>query len=301
MREVGFLNKLFCGCKDVIKVRCKKHDHIFEVLPWNFLDGRVCEICNKERLSDMFLKSTEQFVSECKEIFGDLYDYTKVVYKGISEKVEVICKDHGSWWILPGNHKQPNGCPKCAGKNKTTEEYIALCNKIHDNSYDYTKTIFVNNKTRIIVTCPKHGDWTPKAEKHLQCGCPTCNMSRGELNTRICLKSLNLLFEPQYIIKDCKNIKPLPFDFAILNDNKTLKFLCEIQGIQHFQPVCFGGMSIEKAEESFKNLQVRDKIKSEYCQKNGIPLLCIHYSDINNIPTIIKSFMRSLDDYLEPL
>lgn len=60
-------------------------------------------------------------------------------------------------------------------------------------------------------------------------------------------------------------------------------------------------MSEEKALENFKNVQLRDKIKFDYCFTNQIPLLLIRYSDKKNIEIILSQFIRSLDDLLESL
>ena len=44
-------------------------------------------------------------------------------------------------------------------KKLTQEQYIKKANIIHDNYYDYYKTIYINCRTYIIITYPKHGDF----------------------------------------------------------------------------------------------------------------------------------------------
>lgn len=43
-------------------------------------------------------------------------------------------------------------------------------------NYDYSKTIFTKLKDKIIVICPKHGEFLISAEHHLKRhqGCPKC-------------------------------------------------------------------------------------------------------------------------------
>ena len=53
--------------------------------------------------------------------------------------------------------------------------------------------------------------------------------------------------------------------------------MIEVDGEQHFRPVCFGGITKERAELNFKKSQERDRIKDEYCKENGIKLLRIPY------------------------
>ena len=63
------------------------------------------------------------------------------------------------------------------GKNKTlsTELFIKKSNKIHNNKYDYTKTIYKGNRYSVIVTCPTHGDFSINSANHLQGrGCKLC-------------------------------------------------------------------------------------------------------------------------------
>lgn len=40
--------------------------------------------------------------------------------------------------------------------------------------------------------------------------------------------------------------------------------------------------------------KLRDKIKLDYCNKNNIPLLRIHYKDYKNIPNILEGFINTL-------
>ncbi len=60
----------------------------------------------------------------------------------------------------------------------TQDEFLARAKSIHGDKYDYSKVVYKNMKTRIIVGCPKHGDFTQSPEHHLsqKYGCPHCEM-----------------------------------------------------------------------------------------------------------------------------
>jgi len=59
--------------------------------------------------------TTEIFVEKAKAIYGDLYDYSKVNYKGCTEEVEIICSKHGPFWKIASNHLHyKQGCPVCS-------------------------------------------------------------------------------------------------------------------------------------------------------------------------------------------
>lgn len=56
----------------------------------------------------------------------------------------------------------------------TLENFIEKANSVH-GEYDYSKSEYVNNNTKIIITCKEHGDFTQRPSKHLSGqGCPKC-------------------------------------------------------------------------------------------------------------------------------
>lgn len=60
-------------------------------------------------------------------------------------------------------------------KKLTTEEFIKRAKAIHGNTYDYSKVEYVNSKTKVIITCPVHGDFEQLPHNHLRgCGCDKC-------------------------------------------------------------------------------------------------------------------------------
>lgn len=128
-------------------------------------------------------KTQEQFIAEAKEKHGEnKYDYSKVVYVNGRTKIPIICKnkDHGEFWQNPEDHLQGHGCPKCGGREKyTTESFIKKAKEIHrDNKYDYSKVVYIDNKTKVLIICPiiNHGDFWQRPDSHLQGkGCIKCS------------------------------------------------------------------------------------------------------------------------------
>lgn len=112
--------------------------------------------------------------------------------------------------------------------------------------------------------------------------CPLCNVSNGENKIQDFLIENNVLYIQQYKFDDCRNILPLPFDFAIFNDKNELYCVCEFNGKQHYEPIeYFGGI------KTFKTQQKRDNIKRKYCKNNNIKLVEIPYWDYDNIESIL--------------
>jgi hypothetical protein len=60
-------------------------------------------------------------------------------------------------------------------KQLTTEQFIERAKKVHGDKYGYEKVNYINNKTKVIITCREHGDFKQKPKKHLtNNGCPKC-------------------------------------------------------------------------------------------------------------------------------
>ena len=60
----------------------------------------------------------------------------------------------------------------------TNEEFIVKARSIHGDKYDYSKTVFTGygKNKNIVITCPKHGDFTQTATRHIhdKRGCREC-------------------------------------------------------------------------------------------------------------------------------
>ncbi len=62
----------------------------------------------------------------------------------------------------------------------TQQQYLIKCNDVHGNTYNYSKSIYVNTKNKITITCKIHGDFTQLAGLHIyqKQGCPKCRHIR---------------------------------------------------------------------------------------------------------------------------
>lgn len=49
----------------------------------------------------------------------------------------------------------------------TTEQFVAKANIVHSNKYTYDKVEYKTTKSKVVVTCPKHGDYVVSAVVHL--------------------------------------------------------------------------------------------------------------------------------------
>ena len=77
--------------------------------------------------------TTADFIRRAREIHGDRYDYSKVLYVKAKTKVKIICPDHGDFEQTPANHCSGRGCGECGGhKPLTLDRFIEHANHIHN-------------------------------------------------------------------------------------------------------------------------------------------------------------------------
>lgn len=121
-------------------------------------------------------KTTEEFIEKAKIKHNGKYDYSKTKYIKAHEKVCIVCPSHGEFWQTPHEHLKGYGCQKCGGNYRwKTNEWINEAQKQNGNHYLYNKTKYVNKVTKVIVTCPIHGDFKIFPYDHLSGhGCPKC-------------------------------------------------------------------------------------------------------------------------------
>jgi hypothetical protein len=276
-----------------IMIKCLNHG-IFEQTPCSHLSGKGCPYCTGNKKSTL-----EEFIAKAKKVHGNKYDYSITHYVNNKTKVKIICKEHGEFEQRPDCHiTQKQGCFKCGvinGHKKQlhdTNIFIEKSKKIHGDKFDYSKTQYIKDKTMLIITCPKHGDFKQRANNHLNGdGCPTCKSSKGELYIESILIEKNISYVRQHTFYDCKNIKQLPFDFYL----PELNMCIEYDGRHHFECIDLWG-----GEENLNYIKTNDKIKENYCLNNNISLVRISYKDdlriklINEITKINKKICNNL-------
>lgn len=126
--------------------------------------------------------TTNEVIGRAKEIYGDIYDYSKVNYVNYDTKITVICKKHGEFNIRPDHFLSGCGCPKCgtergSEKNRMSKHsFIKKAKSVHGNKYDYSKVEYVNAKTNVCIICPEHGEFFQSPDSHLRgAKCPKCS------------------------------------------------------------------------------------------------------------------------------
>jgi len=249
-----------------IEIICSIHG-IFLQRPSDHLSGCKCPYCYGTPK-----KTNDQIKKDFLKIHNNQYDYSLVDYNGVFTKIKIKCtKCNNIFEQTPHDHLKGQGCPKCIGKNRSIDELKNILNNIHNNKYNYELLDNTNTKIKYKIVCPIHGEFLQYLYHHINGeGCPKCNESKGEKEIRNILEKNNIKYESQKTFPNCKHKQLLKFDFYLPNHN----IIIEYDGEQHFKPNNFFG-----GDESFKNTQIRDNIKNEYCKQKNINLLRIKYDE----------------------
>jgi very-short-patch-repair endonuclease len=120
-------------------------------------------------------RTTEEFINDSIVIHGNVYDYSRVKYINSKTKVIIICKKHGSFEQISGDHLKGCKCPKCSRIKMVTATFVRKSKEIHNNKYDYSKVKYIKIKNKVIIVCKEHGEFEQTAGSHIQGkGCPVC-------------------------------------------------------------------------------------------------------------------------------
>lgn len=272
-----------CPGTSSLLCKCTSCGKVIEVTLSVLSNGwKQCKSCYlKERANmgaELKKKNGAFFEERARAIHGDTYDYSKVNYIDAFTKVEIICPIHGSFWQRPVNHLQGYRCSTCGYQlpskslQSNKEEFVAKARKVHGDTYTYDHFVYKSSKTKSYITCPIHGDFLQHPNGHLTGrGCPECGKrSKGEDFIRNYLIAHNINFDPQHKFPDCRDKRPLPFDFYLPDYNMCIEY----QGEQHYDRNIQFMRNVSKYDYTVQH----DKIKANYCKDNGIILEAIPYN-----------------------
>lgn len=136
------------------------------------LNNRSLELCRR-------VVTTESFIAEAKEIYGDRYDYSKVDYKNRDHRVTICCDVHGDFQVYAREHLDGKGCPKC----EKGEKFLAKLKEKFGDKFGLEEFVYESSTSPVILICPTHGAFSklPNAILNSRCGCPECGNELSRL------------------------------------------------------------------------------------------------------------------------
>lgn len=264
-----------------VKIICPIHGE-FKQSPKSHLRGSICLKCSYEKRGELNRKSNEDFINEARLVHGARFNYSNCNYSSSDKKVNIICSIHGEFKQLPSHHLKGSGCPKCGNGEKSKNDFIFLSKNKHGEFYDYSMVDFVNTKIKVKIICPIHGEFQQTPKHHYSgSGCPICNESKGEREIRFYLLNNKITFKPQHRFKDCKDIRPLPFDFYLPEQNICIEY----DGEQHYiEKKIWGGVN------GLNDRKRKDDIKTKYCIDKNITL--IRLNETSKITQSLNKYLK---------
>ena len=176
-----YKNTIYNNWNEKVIITCPTHGDFLQK-PSKHLQKQGCPSCagNKKY-------TIESFIKKANEVHKNKYDYSLVNYIGANICVKIKCTfDNYIFEQTPGNHLVGKGCPKCSGRLMDTNSFIEKAKSIHKEKFDYSKVIYINTGTKVIIycnSCKKEFLQTPRNHLSGQ-GCPKC-----------ILKSQTILFQ----------------------------------------------------------------------------------------------------------
>lgn len=173
----------------------------------------------------------EQVLRRFRIAHGWKYEYDFSTYKNTHAKMKIICPVHGEFWQTPDAHMSKIGCNKCGRKvagrkiRLSEKDFIERVKIIHNNKYDYSKVKYELSSEKVIVICPKHGEFLIKPVQHLSGhGCKICGREQANSKTRSSI---------EVFIQKANKIHNFKYDYtkAKYVSNKTkLEIICPKHG-----------------------------------------------------------------------
>jgi phage FluMu protein Com len=196
----------YTNTKRKLRIICKRHGP-FEQTAGKHLRGSGCPLCRDGGIARTgnavsIDERCARWKGAANSLHGGRYDYSKVVFKNSKTPVEIICREHGSFYQTPGNHLHGGcQCPACAEEGKrihtrnSTDAWLRSFRRAHTSGrYDYSRVgHVVDCRQRVTIVCAKHGHFSQQAYVHaLGHGCPRCvnKVSRPEDDLAVFLASL---------------------------------------------------------------------------------------------------------------
>ena len=255
--------------RNKISIKCNIHKIIFN-MGFTTHKRSGCKLCGLETLSKRFrstiiqliedfnkIHNTEEYKNKFKE---DHYDYSYIKeYKNGRIKLPIRCIKHDFTFFTSADaHKAGVGCKKCKSDTlklkltKSNEYFLEKSEIAHGEDYEYLENYKGSNIKLLMKHKKCQNIFKQRPQHHIRgIDCPFCNQSKANKIIKQILDLFKFVYEAEYHINDCRNILPLPFDFAIFNNQLKLSCLIEFQGRQHFDNGCGKNLVCQKKWQRF--------------------------------------------------
>lgn len=150
--EYDYSGVRYVGTEKKVSIVHRRFGTKHEVLPKDLLKRGTSMVARNT------VEKSKFFIGCFRDVHGDEYDYSEVVYKASDKNVIIICKEHGKFEQTPSNHRKGNRCPKCVGRHSPSDvEVIDEFRLVHGDAYDYSMVRYIRSDKNVIILCKIHG------------------------------------------------------------------------------------------------------------------------------------------------
>lgn len=140
--KYDYSKTVYMGAKNKVVITCPIHGD-FEQEAYTHKTIQGCKKCGVIRRSNAKRESTKDFVNKAQKIHKNIYDYSESEYIGRMFNIDIICRIHGKFTQLAGNHLSGKGCMLCGH----------LTEKVGFTKRDFIKASKNGNGTLYLIEC----------------------------------------------------------------------------------------------------------------------------------------------------
>lgn len=286
----------YIDSKSRMEFICPKHG-IKNVEYNTFINSKFgCAQCGYDEASEKLKKSVDEILEIVSNKNNNVLLNPKDYINFSTNNLRILCGSCGNIFTTSLSSIVNSGgrCIECGVIYNTSlqllskEEVEMRINSVNDNVLLNPEDYVGNSVNNLEIQC-KCGNIYHTSLANFEynqtnrCGACSQRTSKGELQIMKFLDFYKIPYEVEYKFDDCKDIKPLPFDFYLQQFNCCIEF----DGQHHFYPIY--------DNESYYRTIRHDQIKNEYCFNNGIRLIRIPYWEGNQIDKILKQELNLPD------
>ena len=260
------LSKTYNNNRDILKIKNDKSNEIIYVRFNDFQSGHRSNK-NKKLTYDEVKKNIESV---------DGYKLKSSEYKNSKSKLLIQYHDNEPFLMTYNAFSRGQRDPSlCRNRKKTLNEVKQL---VEEKGFTLISDEYINEDEPLKIKT-KIGKIILTSYRNLKNSAgENVKNSIGEYEINNFLSDNKIQFISQYRV-DILGKRHL-FDFFIPDRG----IMIEYDGIQHFKPIDFFG-----GYEALEKRRVRDRQKDEWCEKEGIKLIRIKYTDQDEINNILQN------------
>lgn len=264
------IDETYVKTSDYVVIKCNTCGNTFKITGRNLLAGYGCPHCHPfpKKLTH------QEFVEKLNKLMPNLEVLSE--YKSTRDKITIRCKIHDyTFTTTPKRLFAGNNCQKCYDERrgetnrKDVETLLEELGRINDYTYPYIESEYKNNKSKLTVICPEHGEFKMSANKLLKgqkCSKCSCTMMENYVKHILEEHNIKYVYEKKFDWLKGVNNGNMSLDFYLEEYNVAI----ECQGEQHFvQREHFGDV------ERFNRRLENDILKYNLCLEHEIPLYYI--------------------------